>query len=116
MWDEIIAACPRLYSEGVDFECGPGWQRIIRELSLRIENILEKTDSTDMYAVQVKEKYGTLRFYMSNMNPEIHALVSDTEALSSQTCETCGRFGKMRGWHHIVVRCDKCFEGIKDDK
>ncbi len=114
-WDELVLAFPRLYSKEISFECGEGWRSILLSLSIKIESILEKCSATDMYAVQVKEKYGTLRFYMSKMTPEIAALVSDTEALSSQTCELCGHFGKMRGVNHIMVRCDKCFRGLEDD-
>lgn len=109
-WNEIMAKCPKLYPKGMYFECLPGWQSIIGGLSFQIENILKKSGETDMYAVQVKQKYGTLRFYMSKVTPEIADLISDTEALSSQRCELCGHFGKMRGAHHIVVRCDKCFK------
>lgn len=112
VWDDIIKRCPKLYPGGMYFECCLGWADIIRDMSIKIENILEKTDEIDMHAVQVKEKYGTLRFYMSKMTPEIASIASDTEALSTQTCEVCGHFGKMRGWHHIRVRCDECFEEV----
>ncbi len=114
VWDDMIKSCPKLYPEGVYFDCFLGWSDIIRDMSFKIENILEKTDETDMYAVQVKEKYGRLRFYMSETTPEIDAIISDAEALSTQTCEVCGHFGKMRGWHHIRVRCDKCFEEVHE--
>jgi hypothetical protein len=110
MWDEIVAKCPKLYQRGMDFECGDGWQKIVRHLSFQIEKVLEKTDRTDMFAVQVKEKYGRLRFYMSQETREIQELISDTEALSTQTCELCGYFAKMRGSIVCQVRCDKCFK------
>jgi len=120
-WDEIRQKCPRLYKNGIVFECGLGWADIILALSLKIENILEKNANrpiilenvdkfgSEMYAVQVKEKYGTLRFYMSCETDEISNLIHETEALSSQTCENCGAFAKMRGTKWLEVKCDKCY-------
>jgi hypothetical protein len=67
-------------------------------------------ETIEIFAVQVKEKYGTLRFYMSCETDEITDLISDAEALSSQTCESCGEPAKMRGKFWLEVKCDKCYE------
>lgn len=112
-WDKIRQKCPKLYRNGIIFECAHGWYDIIDELSVKIENILEKYENDDMYAIQVKEKYGTLRFYMSCETNEIVELIDEAEALSSQVCETCGAPAKMRGVCWIEVKCDKCFGGTK---
>ncbi len=66
-----------------------------------------------MYAVQVKEKYGTLRFYMCCETLEITNLIEEAEALFLQTCENCGSPGKIRGNKWILVKCDDCFSGGK---
>lgn len=113
-WEEIKAKCPRLYREPLTFECGIGWVNIIHDVSVKIEKILEeKPDYFEIFAVQAKEKYGTLRFYMSTETDEIIDLISDAEALSSQTCESCGEPAKMRGKRWIEVLCDTCYEGRK---
>lgn len=59
-------------------------------------------------ATQVKEKYGSLRFYTNIFNEDVEALISFAESLSEVTCEKCGSFGKPneKGW--IVTLCDKC--------
>lgn len=109
-WDEIRAQCPKLYRNGMVFECGLGWADIIRDLSVKIEKILdENPDLFEVYAIQVKEKYGTLRFYMQSETDEIIDLIFEAEALSTQTCESCGRPAKMRGRRWMEVRCDKCY-------
>lgn len=114
VWDKIRSSCPRLYKNGITFECGTGWTKIIADLSDKIEAILEKhPEYQEVYAVQVKEKYGTLRFYMSSETDEIIDLISDAEALSSQTCENCGAPAKMRGKRWLHVTCDKCYGGTK---
>ena len=114
-WDEIRNSCPNLFRNGIAFECGQGWLDLIRDLSIKIERILkERPDKNEMYAVQVKEKYGTLRFYMSLETNQISELIEEAEALSSQTCEICGAFAKMRGSNWIETRCDKCYKEDND--
>ncbi len=115
-WDEVRKRCPRLYRKFITFECGLGWVDLILDLSLKIEKILLQmaeegnAESIDMYALQVKEKYGTLRFYMSSQTKEIMDLIYDAEAKSSQTCELCGELGKMRPTNWITALCDECFK------
>ena len=120
-WDALRKKCPKLYRNGIVFECAHGWYDIVHDLSIKIEKILDKNPEREdipqgeeidyyaMYAVQVKEKYGTLRFYMSSETDEISDLISEAETLSSQTCENCGAPAKMRGVHWYEVKCDKCY-------
>jgi hypothetical protein len=124
-WDELIQKCPRLYKNGIIFECGRGWFDIVRDLSIKIERILEQNAERyqvpegeedceiKMFAVQVKEKYGTLRFYMCCETKEIEELIGEAEALSTQTCENCGAPAKMRGMHWFEVKCDDCYKENK---
>ncbi len=122
-WDEIKKKCPRLYRQRIHFECGEGWAPLIFDLSLKIEKILSKmaedgdSSTTAMYAVQVKEKYGTLRFYMSLQTDEMTDLIDEAEAASSQTCEQCGALGKMRNRNRewVNVSCEKCFKNHQED-
>lgn len=117
---EIQEKCPLLYRKPIYFECGKGWKKIILDLSLEIEQILriyyiekEFTDSEyyfEIYAEQVKEKYGRLRFYLNYETKKLSELISETEALSTQTCENCGEFAKMRGCSYIMTLCDKCYK------
>jgi hypothetical protein len=113
-WDEIREKCPKLYRKSISFDCGIGWSDIIRDLSIKIEEILNRNpDLQEICALQVKEKYGKLRFYLSDETEEIMDLVSETEAQSSQVCENCGMYGKIRNMRWLMVKCDKCFEEIK---
>lgn len=58
-------------------------------------------------AVQVKEKFGTLRFYYNGGDEYISGLVSMAEWASSVTCETCGERGKLRGSGWVYTACDE---------
>ena len=58
-------------------------------------------------ATQVKEKYGTLRFYVDGASEEQWAYITFAEAMSAVTCEVCGDRGRRNqsGW--VVTRCRK---------
>ena len=57
-------------------------------------------------AVQVKEKFGSLRFYYEGGDDYIRGLVSLAESLSHRTCEQCGSPGVGRGGGWIQTLCD----------
>jgi len=63
---------------------------------------------THASASQVKEKFGTLRFYMDGATDEMYDAINEAERLSATTCESCGLPGKVIGGGWIRVLCDKC--------
>jgi len=54
---------------------------------------------------QVKEKFGTLRFYYSGGDDYISGLVSMAESMSGVTCETCGKPGTRTGGGWVKTVC-----------
>ena len=61
----------------------------------------------NVVATQVKEKYGTLRFYVYGADEYIDGMIHMAEGMSATTCETCGNPGKIRdgGWTRTL--CDE---------
>lgn len=61
-------------------------------------------------AVQVKEKFGGLRFYVRGGTTEHHTMIQFAEALSTRICEECGTTNTAKtyreGWHRTL--CDTC--------
>jgi hypothetical protein len=55
---------------------------------------------------QIKEKFGTLRFYIDNGNEVSNAIVHYAELMSEVTCERCGNVGKTyhMGWHKTLCK------------
>jgi len=55
-------------------------------------------------ASQVKEKYGTLRFYYYGGDDYCRGVESMADNMSAVTCETCGSPGKLltQGWHRTL--------------
>jgi hypothetical protein len=93
------------------FCCGDGWIQIIDNLSEKIIEI-----DPEIEAVQVKEKFGGLRFYINGAKKEtadeIYTLIHKAESESLKTCEKCGNKenAKLRDDSWIFTLCDKCFE------
>jgi hypothetical protein len=111
-------------------ECGSGWFPLLnalcyqiqsyidyqKEANERIEQNKKKYPNYDqtpfalipqVVVTQVKEKYGTLRFYYDGGDDTIDGMVRMAEAMSSITCETCGNLGKMRGRHWFYTACEE---------
>jgi len=63
--------------------------------------------------VQVKEKFGTLRFYCGGTEA-IDKYVRLAERFSSVTCEDCGKLGKANDSGWIRTQCDACRNRIKE--
>ncbi len=57
--------------------------------------------------MQVKEKFGGLRFYVHNGNEKIRNYISFAEAMSGCTCEECGAPGEPRNDGWVKVLCTK---------
>jgi len=85
--------------------CGKGW-------FLLLDKLCSKLEQYGIEAAQVKEKLGTLRFYIegspSDKFDEIHETIGKFEVKSGETCETCGNPGKRKGGNWIRTICDTC--------
>jgi hypothetical protein len=109
---KLVEDFPLLYGGYINFDCGDGWEPIIRELSQKITKILQKMPEEDLElrkVLQIKEKYGSLRVYVSITNDEIEDTIRDSCQKSIETCEICGRPGKMKTkGSFMFVRCEDC--------
>ena len=59
---------------------------------------------------QVKEKFGTLRFYYQGGDDYISGMVSLAESMTAVTCENCGNPGSCRGGGWVHTYCTPCEE------
>ena len=90
---------------GID--CGDGWFDIIDELSAKLEPL-------GIEAVQVKQKFGGLRFYVEKGTEEIQDMIDAAEEKSYTICEACGTSGTVRGIVWITTLCDNCWNKIEE--
>ncbi|RLF88120.1 hypothetical protein DRN34_00090 [Thermococci archaeon] len=85
---------------------GEGWYKIIDELSAKLEPL-------GAVAMQVKEKFGGLRFYIGGIDKdksdEAYAAITAAEVKAAKTCESCGEPGERKGSGWVITMCDKCW-------
>jgi hypothetical protein len=106
---------------------GPGWEKLLWECSEQIEKELQSVRylfpvEALPRVVQVKEKFGTLRFYIGDGKgrlPEevmnnINNIISKAEGKSANTCESCGEPGESRSGGWVKTLCDSCH--VKRDR
>lgn len=98
---------PRTTAMCWGFECGDGWYDLLYNLCNKIMTYCNATGARVPVVSQVKEKYGTLRFYIDGGDDYIWNLILEAERTSSKTCEECGLPGKIRTGGWIYVSCDQ---------
>jgi hypothetical protein len=77
----------------------------VEERRLKMEEEAEKVPTV----VQVKEKFGTLRFYVDRATDEHYNYIHFAEAMSSRICEDCGMSDETTrtwgmGWHATLCK------------
>ena len=112
--EELIKNYPKIFSNierFIGIECGDGWFGIIDNLCQELQKLSDSDGNGQVFASQVKEKFGGLRFYADGTNAEQDENIDVAENLSNITCETCGSMENVfqtNGW--IKTTCDKCNE------
>lgn len=124
--NEIIEKYPKIFQdyEGnpgrVNWDCPLGWYKIVDWLCGSIQDYIDNVrhyrdgkpiDKEQVHCSQVKEKYGTLRFYTWSHDQEIEGMIKFAEYLSSITCQECGSMeAKTIGSYWLVTLCQECQE------
>ncbi|MCG3704326.1 hypothetical protein L5F68_08265 [Aliarcobacter butzleri] len=99
----------------VPFEFKDGWTDLIYELGKDIEDLCKLANCELPLIQQIKEKFGTLRFYYNTLNLQyppiveksISALVSIAEIKSAEICEYCGNYGETRTNGIVHTSCEE---------
>ena len=131
--EDIYNKFPRLFVTKPEISIGCGWVDLVTKLCEDIVNTIKDT-STKVIVIQVKEKFGTLRFYtkitsndtatslrMNNVTTgtkyndtvqTVHDLISVAENESARLCEYCGtseevKTEEVRGYL-IKTLCKVC--------
>lgn len=96
----------------IGFEVGAGWSDIILELH---NKIISKYP--DYSIAQVKEKFGTLRYYTEGTGEDVWDWVWEAEEKSQGICEECGRPGEIlqnRNWIRTLCSWDAKVDEINN--
>jgi hypothetical protein len=100
-------------------ECQEGWYDLLDRLMNKL-NFISIRLGVQVVANQIKEKFGTLRFYYTVIIKDentvddttfdiVSDIVSSAERQSENTCESCGKHGELctnGGW--LKTCCPEC--------
>lgn len=118
--ENLYAAFPNLYGIGrtrmqdVDmrwgFECGDGWYQILFDLSQALNGYKALHPENNFRVVQVKAKFGQLRFYLDNPpDATMSKMIADASTCAGRTCEITGKAGVLciNGRRRAMVLCEE---------
>ena len=92
------------------FRHDDGWFHILWRLCEDLEPLvtaLEQQTELPFEVLQVKEKFGGLRFYVNHANDAIRLRIETAQLESFRTCEVCGQPGTRREGGWIKTLCDQ---------
>ena len=90
-------------------ETGKGWYWLIDNLCGCIQDYIDANNKPQVEVVQVKEKFGALRFYVNSADDYVYGMISLAETMSYSTCESCGSTTDIihtKGW--VKTLCKNC--------
>lgn len=94
----------------------PGWWPLIDNLHNKLYYI-----DPDYQITQIKEKFGTLRYYYFTEieNPNARLIMKDLvllhEKSSENLCEQCGGPAELKNiGNWLVTRCDNCMDKMEN--
>jgi hypothetical protein len=93
------------------FSVHQGWYSLIKDLISELIVL-----GWDKRTIQVKDKFGGLRFYIETYPEGAHEVITKYEKLSYETCEQCSEKGtnrKIKGWLHTL--CDNHAKEKEDE-
>ena len=90
-----------------------GGKEITHEMVVTAKEEMEAAEKNIPVVVQVKEKFGTLRFYADNCTERNQNFISMAEAMSERICEECGSMDETvrtwpLGWHRTLCEQHAC--------
>jgi hypothetical protein len=101
-------------------ECRRGWLALITKLCEDIERVeieMKLPPEHRCQVVQIKSKYGGLRYYTNGHTTQVDELIMAAEKESYTTCEYCGVRGELRNdipW--ITTLCDTHYKEYLVDR
>jgi hypothetical protein len=111
--DRMVERFPKMF-EGKygGFAVGQGWWPMLEQLCSTIQSHIDWKEKQgnpipQVVIEQIKEKFGTLRFYYQGGDDYIDGAVSLAETMSGHLCEDCGGLGVRRSGGWVRTLCDQ---------
>ncbi len=108
MQDYFPTTFPKMFSGRYGgIAVGAGWFNLLNNTCQIIQSHLDwKPDVPQVVVEQVKEKFGTLRFYYQGGDEYIQGVVALAEHMTGSICEECGAPGTRGGSGWISTLCE----------
>jgi hypothetical protein len=115
----LVERWPTWFNTGGDIRCtamprgfehDDGWFDLLWRLCEDLEPLvaqLEQEIGCQFEVLQVKEKFGGLRFYVNRKSDAIRQRIDTAIQESIHTCEVCGKPGELREARWIRTLCDE---------
>ena len=111
--EELLARYPRIFDTSkyhLDWSIPSTWIPTVDTLCSSIQAICDE-NNFQITCIQMKEKYGALRFYTDYGNPQIDKLIFAAEKATTHICQKCGESSDSvhpttSGW--VQYLCNKC--------
>jgi len=125
---KFYIAFPNLFKTECYLQCNDGWFDILYDLCGKLENLLNKYLENDLsddelslvpYVTCIKEKFATLRFYISSDDEsftyinDFNQLIKKAELKTAKICEICGNQGVVRSLTYLKVLCESHYDDSK---
>lgn len=92
-----------------NYRKNPQFKKLRKQYAFK--NMIPKWKEHPFEVIQVKEKFGGLRFYTNFETEEISKLIENAEDKSYITCEECGKPGQLRKGGWLLTLCNEHSEG-----
>ncbi len=88
---------------------GDGWYALLEDLCSKLQRETDQRGAPQAVAVQVKEKFGSLRFRVWEASLRQRVWIRRAGEASMHTCEVCGQPGSRAHGSEsgVRIRCDQ---------
>ena len=127
IWEKLKAPYAHLYGRHIGDQVGPGWWEDLLAAFEKISAIMSQYPGYKFRVAQIKEKFGTLRFYYDihkmgedeqewpvpedavrdKISQQVRAVMIELESATEKKCEICGDRGELRNNGWLLTLCDK---------
>lgn len=94
---------------GFPCEYSDGWYQLTHDLCQELSDlyVVNNCNPSEIIMMQVKEKYGQIRFYTGGLIEGAHDIIYKYEEMSYEVCEICGNAGTLcikGGWYQTLCK------------
>lgn len=123
IWEELRAPYKHFYSGNISDQVGAGWWSEVLKTFEQIDVVMKSAPDYKFNIRQIKEKFGTIRFYydlhkvgdedreaedavLDDLRKKVFQLARQLEAATYSKCEVCGQEGLHRNNGWMKTLCD----------